>query len=115
MTNSLSLIYFRLPEKNEGYEEAFERILRHTAAIVEEGEHIVALLFGTNKTGASKLLSGIQEFLNEKPIDLIVSYPKDAKDAKTLLTLLQDDIKENYGVILDCLKIDEPIDIFEKF
>ncbi|WP_268250036.1 hypothetical protein [Campylobacter majalis] len=44
-----------------------------------------------------------------------MSYPKDAKDAKTILTLLQDDIKENYGVILDCLKTDEPIDIFEKF
>lgn len=111
--NTLSLIYFKLPRQGQGYEEIFERILRHTDAVVQEGEHFIAILYGTNKTGASKLLSGIQEFLNEKPIDIIVSYPKDAKDAKTLITKLQDEIRDDYGILLDCLKIEERINIFE--
>lgn len=110
---TLSLIYFKLPRENSGYEEILERILRNTDAVFEEGEHVVALLYATNKTGASKLLSGIQEFLNEKPIDIIASYPKDAKDAKTLITKFQDDIRDNYGILLDCLRIEEPIDIYE--
>lgn len=111
--NNLSLIYFKLPKEDQGYEEIFERILRHTDAVVQEGEHFVAILYGTNKTGASKLLSGIQEFLNEDPIDLIVSYPKDAKDAKTLLTKLQDEIRDDYGFLLECLRIEDNINIFE--
>lgn len=109
----LSLVYFKLPDDGQGYEDIFERILRNTDAVVQEGEHVVAALYGTNKTGASKLLSGIQEFLNEEPIDIIVSYPSDASDAKTLIRKFQDEIKDNYGVLLECLTLEEPIEIFE--
>ncbi|QCD44890.1 pyridoxal-5'-phosphate-dependent protein [Campylobacter mucosalis] len=111
--NDISLIYFHIPETNRGYEWIFERILRNTDAVVQEGEHFIAVLYATNRNGASKLLSGIQEFLNERPIDIIASFPKDATDAKELLMRFQDDIKESYGVVLDCLKTDEPLPINE--
>ncbi|OPA79566.1 pyridoxal-5'-phosphate-dependent protein [Campylobacter pinnipediorum subsp. pinnipediorum] len=111
--NSFSLIYFELPDPIYWYEEIFERILRNTDAVVNEGNHFIAILYATNKNGASKLLAGIQEFLNEEPIDLVVSYPNDGKDTKAILNKIQDEIIDNYGISLECLKIEEPIDIFE--
>lgn len=111
--DDISLIYFKIPETNVGYEWIFEKILRNTDAVIQEGEHFIAILYATNRIGASRLLSGIQEFLNDKPIDLIVSFPRDGSDAKTLIKKFQDEILDNYKVLLDCLKIDEPLPISE--
>jgi hypothetical protein len=109
---NLSLIYFSLPSTKE-YSELFEKFLRQTDVVVRENEHYVVVLHGTNERGASELLSGIQEFLNAEPIDLIVSYPKDGKNAKELTTKLQDEIKDNYGVLLEMLSNQEKFEAFE--
>lgn len=109
---NLSLIYFSLPSTKE-YSELFEKFLRQTDVVVRENEHYVVVLHGTNERGASELLSGIQEFLNAEPIDLIVSYPKDGRSAKELTTKLQDEIKDNYGVLLEMLSNQEKFEAFE--
>ena len=109
---NLSLIYFSLPSTKE-YSELFEKFLRQTDVVVRENEHYVVVLHGTNERGASELLSGIQEFLNAEPIDLIVSYPKDGRNAKELTTKLQDEIKDNYGVLLEMLSNQEKFEAFE--
>ena len=109
---NLSLIYFSLPITKE-YIELFEKFLRQTDVVVRENEHYVVVLHGTNERGASELLSGIQEFLNAEPIDLIVSYPKDGRNAKELTTKLQDEIKDNYGVLLEMLSNQEKFEAFE--
>jgi len=109
---NLSLIYFSLPSTKE-YSELFEKFLRQTDVVIRENEHYVVVLHGTNERGASELLSGIQEFLNAEPIDLIVSYPKDGRNAKELTTKLQDEIKDNYGVLLEMLSNQEKFEAFE--
>jgi hypothetical protein len=109
---NLSLIYFSLPSTKE-YSELFEKFLRQTDVVVRENEHYVVVLHGTNERGASELLSGIQEFLNAEPIDLMVSYPKDGRNAKELTTKLQDEIKDNYGVLLEMLSNQEKFEAFE--
>ncbi|WP_459902814.1 pyridoxal-5'-phosphate-dependent protein [Campylobacter concisus] len=109
---NLSLIYFSLPSTKE-YSELFEKFLRQTDVVVRENEHYMVVLHGTNERGASELLSGIQEFLNAEPIDLIVSYPKDGRNAKELTTKLQDEIKDNYGVLLEMLSNQEKFEAFE--
>ena len=109
---NLSLIYFSLPSTKE-YSELFEKFLRQTDVVVRENEHYVVVLHGTDERGASELLSGIQEFLNAEPIDLIVSYPKDGRNAKELTTKLQDEIKDNYGVLLEMLSNQEKFEAFE--
>ena len=109
---NLSLIYFSWPSTKE-YSELFEKFLRQTDVVVRENEHYVVVLHGTNERGASELLSGIQEFLNAEPIDLIVSYPKDGRNAKELTTKLQDEIKDNYGVLLEMLSNQEKFEAFE--
>ena len=73
----------------------------------------MVVLHGTNERGASELLTGIQEFLNAEPIDLVVTYPKDGKDAKELAIKLQDEIKDNYGVLLEMLSNQEKFEAFE--
>lgn len=107
----ISLVYFRLPNSYD-YDKIFEHVLRKTDSFIQEGEHFIAVLYNTDKDGARELLAGIQDFLNEKPLDLIVSYPKDGKDARSLLIKLQDEIKDNYGIILESLKI-ETYPLFE--
>ena len=109
---NLSLIYFSLPSTKE-YSELFEKFLRQTDVVVRENEHYVVVLHGTNERGASELLSGIQEFLNAEPIDLMVSYPKDGRNAKELTTKLQDEIKYNYGILLEMLSNQEKFEAFE--
>ncbi len=101
-----------MPSTKE-YSELFEKFLRQTDVVVRENEHYVVVLHGTNERGASELLSGIQEFLNAEPIDLIVSYPKDGRNAKELTTKLQDEIKDNYGVLLEMLSNQEKFEAFE--
>ncbi|CAD7286613.1 pyridoxal-5'-phosphate-dependent protein [Campylobacter suis] len=100
----LSLIYFQIPETNTGYEWIIEKILRNTDAVVQEKNHFVAVLFATNKNGALKLLEGIQEFLSERPLDIVVNYPHDGSSSKVLLEKFQDEIKDNYGILLECLR-----------
>jgi len=111
-TKNLSLIYFSLPDSKE-YDEIFEKFLRQTDVVIRENEHYIVVLHGTNEKGAIELLSGIQEFLNAKPIDLVVAYPRDGKDAKELTTKLQDEIKDNYGVLLEMLSNQEKFEAFE--
>ncbi|MBE3609138.1 nucleotidyl cyclase domain-containing protein [Campylobacter californiensis] len=112
-SNQLSIIYFCIPNGYE-YGEIFEKILRRTDVVIKEGDHYIAVLYHTDKNGAAVVLSGIQEFLNSEPIDVIITYPKDGKTGKELIAKLQDEIKDNYGVILKYLNTEEAFDIFEE-
>lgn len=100
-----ALLYFKLNSKKEDeYGTIFQRILRKTDALFQENEHFVVMLPGTDWNGGIDLLSGIQEFLDEDPKDIIVTYPDDGKDEVELTTKLQDLIVEHYGYTLNCLK-----------
>ena len=111
--SAISLIYFKLPKNASEYEDIFEKILRSTDAVIKEKEHYIAILYATNKTGASRLLADIQDFLNSEPIDLIVSYPEDGTNGTELIATLQDEIKDNYGILLEYLEIKDNFPIFE--
>jgi len=80
---NLSLIYFSLPSTKE-YSELFEKFLRQTDVVVRENEHYVVVLHGTN-----------------------------GRNAKELTTKLQDEIKDNYGVLLEMLSNQEKFEAFE--
>lgn len=107
-----ALIYFFVPNGIEGG-EIFQRILRKTDALFSENDHYVAMLPGTDWKGGVDLLSGIQEFLDEKPFDTIVTFPEDGKDATTLVQKLQDLIADNYRTELNMLQIPNKIELFE--
>ena len=58
------------------------------------------MLPSTDWNGATKLLSGIQNFLDQNADDNIVTFPDDGKNAKTLLWKLQNLVKDNCNSII---------------
>ncbi|BCX78992.1 hypothetical protein [Campylobacter sp. 19-13652] len=107
-----ALIYFPVKNGAAGG-EIFKRILRKTDALFIDGEHYIAMLVGTDWNGGVDLLSGIQEFLDERPADVIVTYPDDGTDAKSLMSKLQDTISDSYQIELKALRTDSPAPLFE--
>jgi hypothetical protein len=91
-----SIVYFSLENKEEVDSiEIFQKILRQTDALFQVQNSFVVMLPGTDWNGATELLSGIQDFLDQNAQDNIVSFPEDGKNAKVLLRKLQDLIEDN--------------------
>ncbi len=91
-----SIIYFSLEDKEEVDSiEVFQKILRQTDALFQVENSFIVMLPGTDWNGATELLSGIQDFLDQKAQDNIVSFPEDGKNAKILLRKFQDLIEDN--------------------
>lgn len=100
-----SLIFFSLEERKEiDSLEMFQRILRRTDAIFNHSNHYVVMLTGTDWNGATEVLSGIQNFLDQEPFDNVVTYPEDGTDAKVLLHRLRDLVETNCNIKTDLLK-----------
>lgn len=100
-----SLIFFSLEDKKEiDSLEMFQRILRRTDAIFNHSNHYVVMLTGTDWNGATEVLSGIQNFLDQEPFDNVVTYPEDGVDSKTLLHKLHELVEENCNITTDLLK-----------
>lgn len=103
--NEFSVIYFNVGDKKE--EELatiFQKTLRQTDALFREDSHIIVMLPGTDWNGATELLSGIQEFLSQRPMDNIVTYPDDGENANLLLGKLRELIIDNCDVKVKALK-----------
>jgi len=100
-----ALIFFSLENRQEiDNIEMFQRILRRTDAIFNQGNNYIVLLTGTDWNGATEVLSGIQEFLDQKPSDNIVTFPEDGTDSKMLLEKLQEVIEDNCNISINLLK-----------
>lgn len=100
-----ALIFFSLENRQEiDNLEMFQRILRRTDAIFNQGNNYIVLLTGTDWNGATEVLSGIQEFLDQKPSDNIVTFPEDGTDSKMLLEKLQEVIEDNCNISINLLK-----------
>ena len=100
-----SLIFLSLEDREEMDSlEMFQRILRRTDAIFNHSNHYVVMLTGTDWNGATEVLSGIQNFLDQEPFDNVVTYPDDGTDSKTLLHKLRELVEENCNITTDLLK-----------
>jgi hypothetical protein len=96
-----SVIFFSLEDKKElDSIEIFQRILRQTDALFEVDNHFVVMLPGTDWNGATEVLSGIQEFLGQKPQDNIVTFPEDGENATEMLRKLENLIEDNSDLIV---------------
>ena len=91
-----SIVYFSLKDREEVDNiEIFQKILRQTDALFQVENSFIVMLPATDWNGATELLSGIQDFLDQSAQDNIVSFPDDGKNAKILLRKLQDLIEDN--------------------
>lgn len=100
-----SIIYFSLENKKEVDNiEIFQKILRQTDALFQIKNYFIVMLPGTQWSGANELLTGIQEFLDQKNQDNIVTFPEDGDNAKTLMRKLQQLVEDNSGDIIKIVK-----------
>lgn len=96
-----SIVYFSLEGREEVDSiEIFQKILRQTDALFQIESAFIVMLPGTDWNGATELLSGIQDFLDQSAQDNIVSFPEDGNNAKVLLRKLQELIEDNSGEIV---------------
>ncbi len=99
-----SIVYFSLISASEvDTISVFKKILRQTDALFQSNNSFVVVLPGTDWSGATELLSGIQEFLDQSKQDNIVSFPEDGKEAKTLLKKLEELIEDNCSERIELL------------
>jgi len=91
-----SIIYFSLGDKKRAdIVKIFQKLLRQTDALFKVEKGFVIMLPNTDWNGANDLLLGIQDFLDQKSEDSVVTFPEDGKNAKTLLKKLQELIETN--------------------
>lgn len=101
-----AIVYFNLDGRPEiDLARIFQRILRKTDALFQDNDSFVLMLPGTDWNGATELLAGIQEFLNQDSMDNIVTYPDDGKNAKELMLKLRELIEDNCGMKIKILKV----------
>lgn len=99
-----SLIFFSLEDRTEiDALEIFQRILRKTDALFNHVNHYVVMLAGTDWNGATELLSGIQDFLDQEAQDNIVSYPDDGENSATLIKKLREKVEDNANITSELL------------
>lgn len=100
-----SLIFFSLNDQKEiDNLEIFQRILRRTDALFNHDSDYVVMLTGTDWNGATELLSGIQQFLDQEPLDNIVTYPEDGENSKMLIKKLREIVEDNCNYTSELLK-----------
>lgn len=100
-----SLIFFSLHDQKEiDNLEIFQKILRKTDALFNHESDYVVMLTGTDWNGATELLSGIQQFLDQEALDNIVTYPDDGENSKILIKKLRETVEDNCNFTSELLK-----------
>ncbi len=86
---------------NMEIKKSIQIIFRDSDIIFEQAQNYIILLPKTNWNGAIELLSGLQEFLNQKLQDSIVTYPDDGEDAESLLREFSAVVEKMYSIKLN--------------
>jgi hypothetical protein len=81
--------------------KSIQIVFRDSDIIFDAGENYIILLPKTDWNGAYELLRGLQEFLNQKLSDSIVTYPDDGEDANELMDSFKNVVEKCYKLKLD--------------
>jgi hypothetical protein len=96
-----ALLFLKMDDyDNMEIKKSIQIIFRDSDIIFEESQNYIILLPKTNWNGAIELLNGLQEFLNQKLQDSIVTYPDDGEDAQTLLKEFESVVQKAYKINL---------------
>lgn len=96
-----ALLFLKMDDyDNMEIKKSIQIIFRDSDIIFEEQQNYIILLPKTNWNGAVELLNGLQEFLNQKLQDSIVTYPDDGEDALTLLAEFEAVVQKAYQIPL---------------
>ncbi len=97
-----SLLFLKLDDyENIEIKKSIQIVFRDSDIIFEYDENYIILLPKTDWNGANELLNGLQEFLDQKFLDSIVTYPDDGKSADELLKSFKSVVNKYYGIVID--------------
>ena len=96
-----SLLFLKLDTyDNMELKKSIQIIFRDSDIIFNYDDNYIILLPKTDWNGANELLKGLQEFLDQKLADSIVTYPDDGQTADDLLKSFKQVVKKAYGIEL---------------
>ncbi len=96
-----ALLFLKMDDyDNMEIKKSIQIIFRDSDIIFEDHQNYIILLPKTNWNGAVELLNGLQDFLNQKLQDSIVTYPDDGEDAQALLDEFVHVVQKLYNITL---------------
>ncbi len=96
-----SLLFLKLDDiKNIEIKKSIQIIFRDSDVIFEYNDNYIILLPKTDWNGAVELLKGLQDFLNQKFEDTIITFPDDGDDANSLIENFSKMVKKRYGITI---------------
>lgn len=100
-TQEFALMYLKMDDIDDlELKKSIQIVFRDSDIIFDAGENYIILLPKTDWNGAYELLHGLQEFLNQKLKDSIVTYPDDGEEAETLINSFKYVVEKCYNIEL---------------
>ena len=97
-----SLLFLKLDDDtNIEIKKSIQIVFRDSDIIFDYQDNYIILLPKTDWSGAYELLNGLQEFLDQKLQDSIVTYPDDGKTADELMQSFKNVVKKYYNISLE--------------
>ncbi len=101
-TQEFALMYLKMEDVDDlELKKSIQIVFRDSDIIFDAGNNYIILLPKTNWNGAYELLHGLQEFLNQKLQDSIVTYPDDGEEASELLESFENVVNKYYNLELN--------------
>ncbi len=94
----MALLFLKMDNLNDiDIIKSIQIVFRDTDVIFEDKKNYIILLPKTDWKGASKLLEGLQDFLDIELKDSIVTYPDDGSNADEIIDTFQKIVKRCYN------------------
>jgi len=101
-TQEFALMYLKMDDIDDlELKKSIQIVFRDSDIIFDAGENYIILLPKTNWNGAYELLHGLQEFLNQRLKDSIVTYPDDGEEAEALINSFKHVVEKCYNIALE--------------
>ncbi len=101
-TTEFALMFLKMEDIDDlDLKKSIQILFRDSDIIFDAEDNYIILLPKTNWNGAFELLHGLQDFLNQKLQDSIVTYPDDGEDAQELIDSFKKVVEKHYKVKLD--------------
>jgi hypothetical protein len=86
ISQEFALLFLKMDEfDNLEIKKSIQIIFRDSDIIFNIGPNYIILLPKTNWNGAKEVIDGLEDFLDQKLEDSIVTYPDDGKNAEDIL------------------------------
>ncbi len=101
LSQEFALLFLKMEYfDNLEIKKSIQIIFRDSDIIFNVGKNYIILLPKTNWNGAVEVLNGLEDFLDQKIKDSIVTYPDDGKNSAEILNSFRAVINKSYEIDL---------------